>query len=399
MDIADINLFQAGKAWAWNEEHTMAFQALKRNFTQSVTLHHYMLDKKFFVQTNASDLGISGILYKVDLEGDPRIISLVSRVLTHYETRYTTKEKELLAIIYSILKFRYYLIGSQFGIKTDHKSLTFLLTSPFNRSWLMRWILALQEYDFVIRHCKGTDNVVDDFFSRNFAEPSCQNNSNHFIWNCVRAIPDIQNVPICKINRAPKLIAEITLKGDILRELRDLSTHQANDESIKILKEKSPKHLEFLEESGIIYVKNEIYNEWKFLISKSLVTITIKAAHEQFGHAGLYKLFQYLNKYFFWRKMRTDVKRYAKNCDLYQLIKFLNYKMETVYQFVGASELNEMISVDIYGPLPRSTGGIQYLFVIVGASELNEMISVDFYGPLPRSTGDIQYLLVIQPFQ
>ena len=316
------------------------------------------------MQTDASDLRISGILYQVDSEGDPRIISLVSRVLTHYETRYTTTEKELLAIIYSILKFRCYFIGSQFEIVTDHKSLTFLLTSPFNSSRLLRWILALQEYDFVIRHCKGTDNVVADFFSRNFAERSCQNQSNHLIWNCVRAIPDEKDVPICKISTAPKLIAEITLKGDILRELRDLSMHQANDESIKILREKSPKNLEFLEENGISYVKNKIYNEWKLVIPKSLVTITIKAAHEQFGHAGLYKLFQYLNTYFFWRKMRTDVKRYAKNCDLCQRVKFLNFKVEGAYQFVGASEPNEMISVDFYGPLPRSTGGIQYLFVI-----------------------------------
>ena len=143
-------LLQAGKSWTWTEVHTRAFQALKTNFTHTVILYHYMIDQTFYIQTDGSDLGISGILYQIDKAGDLRIISLVSRVLTKFKVRYTTTEKKLLAIIYSVLKFRYYLIGSQFEIVTDHKSLTFLLTSQFNSARLMRWILALQEYDFVI---------------------------------------------------------------------------------------------------------------------------------------------------------------------------------------------------------------------------------------------------------
>ena len=62
--------------------------------------------------------------------------------------------------------------------------------------------------------------------------------------------------------------------------------------------------------------------------------------------------------------MRSDIKIYAKTCDLCQRVKYLNFKMEGAYQFVRASKPNEIISVDFYGPLPRSTGGIQYLFVI-----------------------------------
>ena len=82
------------------------------------------------------------------------------------------------------------------------------------------------------------------------------------------------------------------------------------------------------------------------------------------NNLGYYKIFQYLSAYFFWRKMRMDIKNYAKTCDLCQRVKYLNLKMEGAYQFVGAYKPNEMISVDFYGPLPRSTGGIKYLFVI-----------------------------------
>ena len=45
-------------------------------------------------------------------------------------------------------------------------------------------------------------------------------------------------------------------------------------------------------------------------------------------------------------------------------IKFLNYKIEGAYQFLKTSEPNVMVRLNFYGPLPRSVGGVQYLFVL-----------------------------------
>ena len=94
------------------------------------------------------------------------IVSLVSRCFTKAEKRYTTTEKELLAIVYSVMKLRV-----RFEISTDHKSLTFLRTAEFQSMRLQRWILLLQQYDFTVKYCRGRDNFVADFFSRN---PECQ---------------------------------------------------------------------------------------------------------------------------------------------------------------------------------------------------------------------------------
>ena len=56
--------------------------------------------------------------------------------------------------------------------------------------------------------------------------------------------------------------------------------------------------------------------------------------------------------------MRRDVKEFTKRCDVCQRVKYLNYKMEGSFQFLKASGPNDMISVDFFGPLPRSIGGI-----------------------------------------
>ena len=103
----------------------MAFLELKNHFMNCVCISHFVPGVVLELQTDASDIGISGILYQRD--GDERLctVALTSRVLTKYERNYTVTEKELLAIVYSVLKFRYYLIGATFNIVTDHKSLTF----------------------------------------------------------------------------------------------------------------------------------------------------------------------------------------------------------------------------------------------------------------------------------
>ena len=82
---------------------------------------NYIIPKaKFYVQTDACDRGIGGILYQYDELKDQRLIAVVSRCLTGAEVNYTTCEKELLVIVYSITKFRVYLLGVSFEIITDH---------------------------------------------------------------------------------------------------------------------------------------------------------------------------------------------------------------------------------------------------------------------------------------
>lgn len=140
---------------------------MKRAFIDCVHLSHHLPGKKYRLQTDASDVGISGVLYQIDDLGELRIIALVSRCLNSAEVNYSTTEKELLAIIYAITKLRTYLVGQKFVVITDHKGLTFLNTTQYLNSRLIRWSLLLQQYDFEVEYSKGVDNIVADFFSRN----------------------------------------------------------------------------------------------------------------------------------------------------------------------------------------------------------------------------------------
>ena len=82
------------------------------------------------------------------------------------QCRYATTEKELLAIVYALEKFRSYLVGSKVIMHTDHAALKYLLTKKDAKPRLLRWILLLQEFNLEIKHKRGFENGVAGHLSR-----------------------------------------------------------------------------------------------------------------------------------------------------------------------------------------------------------------------------------------
>ena len=89
-----------------------------------------------------------------------------SKKLTSAERKYSTIEKKCLAIVWGVSKFRLYLTSKTFVSQTDHQPLTFLKDAKFRNDQIMRWALALQEYDHTVKDITGKDNVVTDYLSR-----------------------------------------------------------------------------------------------------------------------------------------------------------------------------------------------------------------------------------------
>jgi len=75
-------------------------------------------------------------------------------------------DRKCLALVWGILKFQTYLYGREFQLETDHHPLIYMNKCKASNGRIMRWVLALQPYRFVIRAIKGSENVGADFLSR-----------------------------------------------------------------------------------------------------------------------------------------------------------------------------------------------------------------------------------------
>ena len=99
-------------------------------------------------------------------------IAYASKTLTGPQLNYATTEKELLAVVYAIDKFRSYLVGAKVIIYTDHAALKYLLTKKDAKPHLIRWILLLQQFNLEIKDKKEVENLVADHLSRMQSCPS-----------------------------------------------------------------------------------------------------------------------------------------------------------------------------------------------------------------------------------
>ena len=97
-------------------------------------------------------------------EGHP--IAFERRNLNKREFLQSTYNKEMLSIMHALTKWRQYLLGSKFLIRTDHNSLQHLLQQKTLTTEQQKWIEKISTFDMDILHKKGKDNVVADALSR-----------------------------------------------------------------------------------------------------------------------------------------------------------------------------------------------------------------------------------------
>ncbi|KAL3520288.1 hypothetical protein ACH5RR_018437 [Cinchona calisaya] len=117
------------------------------------------LTKPFIGETNASHKALGTVLMQAG-----RPIAFLSQTLGPRNQRLFIYEKELLSLIKAVTKWRHYLLGSHFIIKTDHQSLKFLLEQKIITPLQQKWLTKLLGLDYEIHYRKGKENMVADTF-------------------------------------------------------------------------------------------------------------------------------------------------------------------------------------------------------------------------------------------
>ncbi|KAL0155309.1 hypothetical protein M9458_049572, partial [Cirrhinus mrigala] len=149
----------------WTDECDTAFRNLKNRLCTRSVLQSPDFSQRFLVQVDASATGLGAVLAQGST-GEERPVVFLSRKLLPREQRYSTIEKECLAIKWALESFRYYLLGREFDLETDHRALSWINTMKDHNARVTRWYLSLQPFQFQVRHIPGKMNVVADYLSR-----------------------------------------------------------------------------------------------------------------------------------------------------------------------------------------------------------------------------------------
>ena len=164
--LTDLTRKSASSKVEWTAHCDRAFQELKQRLCMAPVLQSPDFSRPFVLQTDASDRGVGAVLAQRDENNCDHPVAYFSRKLRPREQRYSTVEKECLAIRLGVEAFRVYLLGRQFHVQTDHRALQWLDRLKESNARLTRWSLALQPYQFVVEHRAGTSNANADALSR-----------------------------------------------------------------------------------------------------------------------------------------------------------------------------------------------------------------------------------------
>jgi hypothetical protein len=160
-------LLKKGVSFQWSPQANQAFQLLKDSLVQAPVLRILDFSKTFVIETDASDMGMGAVLMQ---EGHP--ISFLSKAFSARNQALSTYDKECLAMIMAVDKWRCYLHGQMFVIRTDHKSLLHLTKQKVISRIQQKALIKLMDLQYQIHYKKGITNAAADALSRT---PDCLN--------------------------------------------------------------------------------------------------------------------------------------------------------------------------------------------------------------------------------
>ena len=144
-----------------------AFDELRIKFTSPPVLAYPDFEKPFVVETDASSVSVGAVVVQKNEDGKIHPIQYNSRKMNKSERKYSACEREALAVIFALNKFRVYLLSSTpLKLGTDHQALSYAFCKKDIHGRLAHWLDFLAEYDFTVEYHRGSANSAAGYLSR-----------------------------------------------------------------------------------------------------------------------------------------------------------------------------------------------------------------------------------------
>lgn len=266
-------------AFKWTAEATIAFKLLQQALTTTPVLILPDFSKEFYLECDASGGGIGAVLMQC-----ARPIAFYSKPLSGKNLNLSVYDKEMLAIVCAVNKWRPYLLGRHFKIYTDHRSLKYFLEQRLSSIEQQKWVSKLLGYDYEIIYRSGSSNKAADALSR-------------------------------LVNPQLLAISAPIFSGvdDIIAECHTDPTLRALIDQLQ-LQPDSKRHYTYV--NGVLRYKGRIVvvqsSEWCRKLLHDFHSTPLG------GHSGYLRTFKRLQQNFHWSGMKHFIKEYIQHCEICQ---------------------------------------------------------------------------------
>jgi transposase InsO family protein len=272
------------------------------------------------------------------LGGVEKVITYYSRQLSDTENVYSTTDKELLALVSCIKKFRPHLVGREFEAYVDHMPLKYLFTAKDLSSRLARYALFLQEHPFKIVHTPGVMHKNADALSR-IPINALQSPEYEPVWTRHRIVMEQKD--------DPKILK-------ILQKIKTDSEYQ------KIFS---------IDEDEILY-RNRTSNtdNDQLMVPESMKRKILKSYHDlpYAAHGGIARTYGLIKNLFYWNGMYTDIKNYIESCLSCNSKKVgSNRKVAPLQKYVHPDGVWHMAHIDVCGPFTTTYNNNKYILTYI----------------------------------
>lgn len=339
------DLTKRNTPWTWGPAQEEAFCTLKKLLTSTPILQQADPDKPYILRTDASKYALGAVLMQGETP-DQHPVEYASRLLTAAERNYSTTEREALAVLWAMERFRGYVEGAQVSVISDHQPLRWLMSLKSPSGRLARWALALQSYDLNIDYTPGRQNVIADMLSRPPGEP--------------------ENICIVSVDMPsihPENLRQQQLDDPEVKKI--INSFEAADDAVDVARWTERGYLML---NGILYryLPDGDEEEAMLVVPKEMVPKILHEYHDSptAGHYGVEKTIQKISSRYYWVGMRRTITEHVKSCIECQRFKPSNQKPAGLLQTPVQHRRFEVISIDLFGPLPAAPMGERWIFVV-----------------------------------
>ena len=319
----------------WGTVESTAFRNMKKALSRHTLLAFPDFNKPFDIHTDASHTQLGAVISQ---EGQP--IAFYSRKLNPAQTRYTTTERELLAIVETLKEFRNILLGQRITVYTDHKNLTF---KNFNTERVMRWRLILEEYGPELRYIKGENNIVADALSRLDLEDSRTptTTEERFLFDHMAECFGLDKSDL------PTDLMPVNYKV--------IEHHQKHDRDLNAKVKSFTKNYTLKTFHGGGKTRELICYNGLIVIPKTLKKKVVEWYHTTLCHPGETRTEQTIRQHFYWKNLRDDVNNICSKCPTCQKTKRTYKKYGHLPEKVAEVTPWDKLCVDLIGPYTIKT--------------------------------------------